>query len=203
MRDLSGLCVPGRLSHWHVQFRHRGPRRADQVEGLATTPPSLEPGQATLRIAFPPSLCGTLGGIMTLTLSTADVRTAIVVLLTAVLAACAGSHELAAPVPPRLERVQSQTRDGVTAEVAIPTIDQVTAQFGVSLAAHDVQPIWLRITNHGRQGLWLLAIAIDPEYYSAAEVALAAGSDLADDAREALRTRLTQSAMPRRAHESQ
>ena len=124
-------------------------------------------------------------------------RRAAGLLLLAVLGAgCTGHADLAPAVPPRLERIQSRSEAGVTAEVAIPTAGEAAALFGVSLAEHDVQPIWMRIRNESEEGLWLLAVAIDPEYYSADEVAALTGANLRDDAFESLRSRLRRASMP-------
>jgi hypothetical protein len=67
---------------------------------------------------------------------------------------------------------QQVSGDGVTVNVAIPTEEEVSLRFGASLAAAGIQPIWLRIENASDTDYWLLPIAIDPDYYSADEVAL-------------------------------
>lgn len=105
-------------------------------------------------------------------------------LLAAILAGCA-SRPTAAPEPPGSvrvspSRVQAITQDGVTVEVAIPSEETAARQFGVPLAEHDIQPIWLRIVNTTDIHYWILPIAIDPDYYTADEAALATTDDLAE-----------------------
>ena len=59
-----------------------------------------------------------------------------------------------------------------------------------------MQPVWLRIRNESAAGLWLLVVAIDPEYYSADEVASIAGGSLSESAFASLRSRLRAASMP-------
>ena len=77
-------------------------------------------------------------------------------------------------IPMHLGRVQTQTQDGVTVQLVIPTDEQVAGHFGVPLAQHGIQPIWIRIDNASSVGYWLLPISIDPDYFTADEAALLA-----------------------------
>ena len=88
-------------------------------------------------------------------------------------------------IPLHLGRVQSQTQDDVTVQLVIPTDEQVAAHFGVPLARHGIQPIWIRIDNASDASYWLLPISIDPDYFTADEAALLAtvGMRAADDSR--------------------
>jgi len=117
-----------------------------------------------------------------------------------VLAGCAtgpgASHPVETPPPFQLERVQTQTEDGVTVHLAIPTEAEVAEHFGAGFAEHGIQPIWLRVENAGDLDLWLLPIAIDADYYSADEAALVAGARLDDTGRERLAGVLRASALP-------
>ena len=53
------------------------------------------------------------------------------------------------------------------------------------LAAAGIQPIWLRIENTSGHDYWLLPISIDPDYYSADEVALVTLKKVPKDQRAA------------------
>jgi len=88
-------------------------------------------------------------------------------------------------IPLHLGRVQTQTQDGMTVQLVIPTDEQVAGHFGVPLARHGIQPIWIRIDNASSASYWLLPISIDPDYFTADEAALLAteGMNAADDAR--------------------
>jgi len=117
------------------------------------------------------------------------------------LSACAGGPPPAAPVgeealPLPLERVQVLERDGVTVRLSIPTEASVARQFGVSFARHGIQPIWLRIENGGDTDLWLLPVAIDPDYYSADEAAYVTSQDLPKDERSNVSGLLRANALP-------
>lgn len=77
-----------------------------------------------------------------------------------------------ASLPLHLGRLRTLQQDGITVHLAIPTEEQAAKSFGVPLAAAGIQPIWLRIDNASEHDYWLLPISIDPDYYSADEVAL-------------------------------
>jgi hypothetical protein len=120
-------------------------------------------------------------------------------MLLAALGGCA-THPADAParpvadeeIPLRLGRVQTLSQDGVNVLLAIPTDDEVERQFGVTLAEHGIQPIWIRLENTSRTDYWVLPIAIDPDYYTADETALIAtkNSDVQSDrVKETLRRR--------------
>jgi LssY C-terminus len=88
-------------------------------------------------------------------------------------------------IPMHLGRVQTQTQDGVTVQLVIPTDEQVAGHFGVPLAQFGIQPIWIRIDNASSASYWILPISIDPNYFTADEAALLATDDMdaEDDAR--------------------
>ncbi len=78
----------------------------------------------------------------------------------------------AAGLPLHLGRLRTLQQDGVTVHLAIPSEEQAARHFGVPLAEVGIQPIWLRIENTSDHDYWLLPVSIDPDYYSAEEVAL-------------------------------
>jgi len=88
-------------------------------------------------------------------------------------------------IPLHLGRVQTQTQDGVTVQLVIPTDEQAAGHFGVPLAQFGIQPIWVRIDNASSAHYWILPISIDPDYFTADEAALLATDDMnaEDDAR--------------------
>lgn len=99
-------------------------------------------------------------------------------------------------IPFSLERIQNQSRDGLSVQLAIPSDDEVSDLFGVSLAESGVQPIWLRIENTSDVHYWILPIAIDPDYYTADEVALLSTGDLSDEDGARVGDALRQNALP-------
>jgi hypothetical protein len=70
-----------------------------------------------------------------------------------------------------LRQSQSQTRGGVTVMVAVPTAAQSAEVFGVPLAKHDIQPIWLRVENREDLNYVYLPASTDPDYFSPQEAA--------------------------------
>jgi hypothetical protein len=101
-----------------------------------------------------------------------------------------------ATLPLQLGRTQTLEQDGVTVSVSIPTEAESERLFGLPLAGHGIQPIWLRIENSSDVDYWLLPIAIDPDYYSADEVGLVAGGRLKQQERAAAADLLRANALP-------
>jgi hypothetical protein len=101
-----------------------------------------------------------------------------------------------ASLPLDLGRMRTLQQDGVTVHLAIPTEDQSAEFFGVPLAEMGIQPIWLRIENTSGHDLWLLPVAIDPDYYSADEVALVTAKKVPRDQRETHAERFHSNALP-------
>ncbi len=71
-----------------------------------------------------------------------------------------------------LERVQEQQQDGVEVKVAVLSSRESDRFFGVPLARHNIQPVWLEITNHSDAALFLNRVHLDPNYYPPLEAAL-------------------------------
>ena len=84
-------------------------------------------------------------------------------------------------LPMKLGRIQHLEQDGVTVQLGIPTDDDASRFFGVSLSEYGIQPIKIRIENASNIDFWLMPIAVDPDYYSADEAARLTGSDLSED----------------------
>jgi hypothetical protein len=101
-----------------------------------------------------------------------------------------------AGLPMHLGRLRSQQQAGVTVHLAIPTEEQAAKYFGVPLAAAGIQPIWLRIENASDHDYWLLPISIDPDYYSADEVALVTLKKVPKDQRPAHADLFRRNALP-------
>ena len=101
-----------------------------------------------------------------------------------------------ADLPLHLGRLRTLQQDGVTVHLAIPTEEQAAKFFGVPLAAAGVQPIWLRIENTSDHDYWLLPVSIDPDYYSADEVALVTLKKVPKDQRPVHADRFRKHALP-------
>ena len=74
-------------------------------------------------------------------------------------------------------RTKSSVNEDLTVRVAVPTIAEAQAIYGVELAAKRIQPVWLEIRNDSADTYWFLPSGLDPEYFSPSEVAFAFYSD--------------------------
>src|SRR4051794_4567587 len=72
-----------------------------------------------------------------------------------------------------IDRAQQQTQDGVDVTVAVLDPAESHRFFGVRMARHGIQPVWLRIVNRSAEPYRLNMVGIDPNYYSAYEAAAA------------------------------
>ena len=69
------------------------------------------------------------------------------------------------------ERAQTQSRNGITVTVAVPSAEEARALFDVKLYKKKIQPIWIEIDNATGEPLAFVPRSVDPEYFSALEVA--------------------------------
>ena len=70
-----------------------------------------------------------------------------------------------------LERAQTRKEDEVEITVAVPSDRESERVFGVRLARHRLQAVWLEVVSGGREPLWLDRIRLDPDYYTPLEAA--------------------------------
>jgi len=115
-------------------------------------------------------------------------RAGVMALLMLVLAGCATTSF--APerlvTPDELRDVRSKTIGDVGVSVSILTDAQARRHFGVDLARHGVQALWMSVRNGSERRLWFIRNMLDPDFYSAEEVALLVQGDVPKDARQQL-----------------
>jgi hypothetical protein len=70
-----------------------------------------------------------------------------------------------------LERAQIRTQDGVEVTVAVPSDRESNRLFGVRLARHRLQAVWIEVLNGSDESLWLDRVQLDPGYYTPQEAA--------------------------------
>ncbi len=87
---------------------------------------------------------------------------------------------------PFKERAETQVQGGLSVTVAVPTIKEAKAIYGVDLSLRGIQPVWIEVKNDEPVLHWFLPSGLDPEYYSPAEVAYAFGSLTSDQAQRAM-----------------
>jgi len=66
---------------------------------------------------------------------------------------------------------QRQQLESIEVSVAVLDARQSRSYFGVPMARRGVQPVWLRIVNHGSAHCRLHLVSIDPNYFSPYEAA--------------------------------
>jgi len=74
---------------------------------------------------------------------------------------------------PFQERSQSKVDGEVRVTVAVLSAEESRQLFGVNLAGHDIQPVWVRVQNADTIGYWLMSSGLDPDYFSPLEAAYA------------------------------
>ena len=118
---------------------------------------------------------------------TARSRFAILALLALAASGCATTYapdRLAAP--DELRDVKTRSIGDVSVSVSILTDDQARRHFGVDLARHELQALWISVRNGSDRRLWFIRNMLDPDFYSAAEVALLVQDEVPGDARAQL-----------------
>jgi hypothetical protein len=70
-----------------------------------------------------------------------------------------------------VERANSLREGGVETTVAVPSDRESERIFGVGLARHSLQAVWLEVANGTAEPLWLDRWQLDPDYYTPLEAA--------------------------------
>ena len=83
-------------------------------------------------------------------------------------------------------RVQTQILDGLTVTVAVPTLEEANAIYGVDLSSKEMQPVWIEVKNEENLPYWFLPSGIDPAYFSASEAAYAFRSSTSSEITQAV-----------------
>jgi len=87
------------------------------------------------------------------------------------LAGCASFKPGVIDAIPLHDRASVQTNNGLTVRVAVVSREEAAELFGANLHDGGVQPVWLEIENNSAKPFWLMMHGIDPNYFSAREVA--------------------------------
>jgi hypothetical protein len=99
------------------------------------------------------------------------------------------------PGVPGAAAIRSSTLPEAAVAVAVLSDDEARARFGVDLAAHGLQAVWLRIENRTDSVMWFQVPALDLDYYSADEVAYVVRGDVPRAQFEAMRQHLRDESM--------
>lgn len=66
---------------------------------------------------------------------------------------------------------QAMTRSQVTVSVAALRDEESAASFGLAMAEHGLQPVWVKIENRSTSPYWFMPAFMDRDFYSAREAA--------------------------------
>jgi hypothetical protein len=89
-------------------------------------------------------------------------------------AACGGKGFAPPKVSSDLQfkkKLASETEGGITVTVGVPSRQEAALIFDADVYSHNMQPLWVRVTNETDQKLIILPSSIDQEYYSPNEAA--------------------------------
>ena len=106
------------------------------------------------------------------------------------LGACATQAPVQSSPPTDPQLAQTRSIGAVEVTAAILTDQQAREQFGVDLGAHELQAVWLSVRNGTAARLWFLKGALEPDFYSADEVASVLKGDAPGKDLERLRQQL-------------
>jgi len=77
-----------------------------------------------------------------------------------------------------MKRSQTKTTDNVSVTVSAMGPKESAQYFGVPLAKHNIQPVWIKIVNHDSVPYFFVQYSVDAHYYPAAEAAYRARKKL-------------------------
>ncbi len=69
------------------------------------------------------------------------------------------------------ERAQTIEKDGIRVSTSVLSREEASYLFGAELHERGVQPVWLEIENRTEERAWFMLHGLDPNYFSAREVA--------------------------------
>jgi hypothetical protein len=115
---------------------------------------------------------------------------ALFLLCTTTLLGCAHYSPQPMASVPFLERARKQSQDGIRVTVAVPSDEESERLFGVPLADHGIQPVWLQIENGTDRPYWFAPLALDPAYFTPLEVARRARYRFSANANEEMQASL-------------
>lgn len=123
----------------------------------------------------------------------------VILALLLMLAACSTAPYSLSPmnVDSLREGAEVQTFEPLTVKAAVPGAAESNALFGVPLYDHDIQPVWLEITNESDERVRFALSSVDPDYFSPMEVSYTLRSGFSKEARAAMDKRFHESGITR------
>ena len=94
-----------------------------------------------------------------------------------------------------LDRAVIRSEGEIDVTVAVPSPDEARNLFGFKIDKKHIQPIWIEIVNKSDRDHWFLSHSLDPDYFSAMEVAWIGRSKYTKAARREMESAIHQQAM--------
>jgi len=115
------------------------------------------------------------------------------------LASCGTAPYQYAPLDsvPLEQRAENQTFQDLAVSAAVPSAEESETIFGVPLYEHDIQPVWLKITNQADERIRFSPVGVDPDYFSPLEVAYTLRKGFSKTARQEMDERFNSLGIPR------
>ena len=122
-----------------------------------------------------------------------------ILVLLLMLAACSTAPYKPSPMNVDIlrERAEVQVFEPFTVKAAVPGAAESKALFGVPLYEHNIQPVWLEITNQDDIRIRLALTSVDPDYFSPLEVSFTLRKGFSKEARIAMDKRFHDSGITR------
>lgn len=123
----------------------------------------------------------------------------VMLVLLLILSACSTAPYKPSPMNVDIlrERAEVQVFEPFTVKAAVPGAAESKALFGVPLYDHNVQPVWLEITNQGDKRIRFALSSVDPDYFSPLEVSFTLRKGFSKEARAAMDKRFHESGITR------
>lgn len=96
-----------------------------------------------------------------------------------------------------IERAATQTQDTVSVTAAVPGAEETAAFLGIDLYEQGIQPVWLKVENHGEDTVRVALLSVDREYYSPLEVAYVNRKGYSKEGRDNMQRWFYDNQMPR------
>ena len=95
-----------------------------------------------------------------------------------------------------LDRSVTRSEGELDVTVAVPSPEEARSLFGFKIGKKHIQPIWIEIVNSSYRDYWFLSHSLDPDYFSAMEVAWIGRSNYTKAARRDMESAIHEQAMP-------
>ena len=68
-------------------------------------------------------------------------------------------------------RAISSSQGGVKVSTSVLSAEESSEVYGVELANHGIQPVWIKVENQDDRAYWLMSVGMDPNFFPPSEAA--------------------------------